>query len=139
MEALIESKLYKLKKQLEDYRSKKKKAEKEQRELNTVITKIRKKADEIEEGLQETLSTVEKRLKKLNPKSRFRVKYLGKVKEFLLNPSSSSAVADTREAERKAKIKYLDLDDSITYYIKRIRELEREIDDLQKMLKQMGD
>lgn len=138
LKAEIESEIRRLQKQLQDYRSKKKKAESEQRELNTVISKIRQKAEEIERGLQEAISTIERRLDKLNPKSKFKVKYLGKAKGFLQNSSASSAVESTRDAERKAKKKYLELDDTISGYNRKIYGIEQEIEKLKYQLKQMG-
>ncbi len=134
----IESEISRLQKQLQGYRSKKKKAESEQQEMDTVISKIRQKTAEIEGGLQETLKTIEIRLSKLNPKSKFKVKYLEKVKGFLQNSSSSSAVENTREAERKAKKKHLELEDTISGYNSKIRSLEQEIEKLNNQLKQLG-
>ena len=138
LKAEIEREIRRMQKQLQDCRSKKKKAESEQRELNIIISKIRQKTEEIEGGLQETLRTIEKRLGKLNPKSKFKVKYLEKAKGFLQNSSSSSAVENSRDAERKAKKKYLELDDTISSYNSKIRSLEQDIEKLNNQLKQMG-
>ena len=51
LKAEIESEIRRMQKQLQDCRSKKKKAESEQRELNIIISKIRQKTEEIEGGL----------------------------------------------------------------------------------------
>lgn len=135
----MESEISRLQKLLQDYRSKKKNSEEEQRELNTIISKIRQKTEEIDGGLQETIRTIVGRLDKLNPKSKFKITYLEKAKGFLQNSSASSAVESTREAERIAKKKYLELDDTISGYNRKIFDTEQEIETLKSQLAQIGE
>ena len=131
----IEAEISRLQKLLKDYKSKKKNAEKEQDELEDVIGKIRAKAREIEDGLQETVNNIEKKLKRINQKSRFKTRYLGNAKNMLLNSDSSTALQGTRDAERKATDKYYALDDKISGYRTKIVTLESQINALRQQLK----
>ena len=131
----IEAEISRLQKQLKDYKSKKKKAENEMDELEDIIAKIRAKAREIEEGLQETINNIEKKLKRINQKSKFRSRYLGKAKNMLLNSDSSNALQGTRGAEKKATDKYWALDDKISGYRTKISSLEGQINALKQQLK----
>lgn len=131
----IEAEISRLQKQLKDYKSKKKKAENEMDELEDIIAKIRAKAREIEEGLQETVNNIEKKLKRINQNSKFRSRYLGKAKNMLLNSDSSTALQGTRDAERKATNKYWALDDKISGYRTKISSLESQINALKQQLK----
>ena len=131
----IEAEISRLQKQLKDYKSKKKNAENEMDELEDIIAKIRAKAREIEEGLQETVNNIEKKLKRINQNSKFRSRYLGKAKNMLLNSDSSTALQGTRDAERKATNKYWALDDKISGYRTKISSLESQINALKQQLK----
>lgn len=131
----IEAEISRLQKQLKDYKSKKKKAENEMDELEDIIAKIRAKAREIEEGLQETINNIEKKLKRINQKSKFRSRYLGKAKNMLLNSDSSTALQGTRDAEKKATDKYWALDDKVSGYRTKISSLEGQINALKQQLK----
>lgn len=131
----IEAEISRLQKQLKDYKSKKKKAENEMDELEDIIAKIRAKAREIEEGLQETVNNIEKKLKRINQNSKFRSRYLGKAKNMLLNSDSSTALQGTRDAERKATNKYWALDDKISGYRTKISSLESQINALKQQIK----
>jgi len=131
----IEAEISRLQKQLKDYKSKKKKAENEMDELEDIIAKIRAKASEIEEGLQETINNIEKKLKRINQNSKFRSRYLAKAKNMLLNSDSSTALQGTRDAERKATNKYWALDDKISGYRTKISSLESQINALKQQLK----
>lgn len=131
----IEAEISRLQKQLKYYKSKKKKAENEMDELEDIIAKIRAKAREIEEGLQETVNNIEKKLKRINQKSKFRSRYLGKAKNMFLNSDSSTALQGTRDAERKATNKYWALDDKISGYRTKISSLENQINALKQQLK----
>lgn len=130
----IEAEISRLQKQLKDYKAKKKKAANEMDELEVIIAKIRAKACEIEEGLQETVNNIEKKLKRINQKSRFRTRYLSKAKNMLLNSDSSTALQGTRDAERKATNKYWTLDDNISEYQAKISSLESQINELKQKL-----
>ena len=130
----IEAEISRLQKQLKDYKAKKKKAANEMDELEDIIAKIRAKACEIEEGLQETVNNIEKKLKRINQKSRFRTRYLSKAKNMLLNSDSSTALQGTRDAERKATNKYWTLDDHISEYQAKISSLESQINELKQKL-----
>lgn len=130
----IEAEINRLQKQLKDYKSKKKKAENEQDELEDIIGKIRAKACEIEDGLQETVNNIEKKLKRINQKSRFKTRYLGNAKNMLLNSDSSTALRGTRDAERKATNKYYALDDKISGYRTKISSIESQINALRQQL-----
>lgn len=130
----IEAEISRLQKQLKDYKAKKKKAANEMDELEDIIAKIRAKACEIEEGLQETVNNIEKKLKRINQKSRFRTRYLSKAKNMLLNSDSSTALQGTRDAERKATNKYWTLDDNISEYQAKISSLESQINELKQKL-----
>lgn len=131
----IEAEISRLQKQLEDYKSKKKKAENEMDEFEDIIAKIRTKVREIEEGLQETVNNIEKKLKRINQNSKFRIRYLAKAKNMLLNSDSSTALQGTRDAERKATNKYWALDDKISGYRTKISSLENQINALKQQLK----
>lgn len=131
----IETEISNLQKQLKDYKSKKKKAENEMDELEDIIAKIRTKAHEIEEGLQETVYNIEKKLKHINQKSKFKSRYLEKAKNMFLNSDSSTALQGTRDAEKKATDKYWALDDKISEYRMKISSLESQINALKQQLK----
>lgn len=131
----IEAEISRLQKQLKDYKSKKKKTENEMDELEDIIAKIRAKAREIEEGLQETINNIEKKLKRINQKSKFRSRYLDKAKNMLLNSDSSTALQGTRDAEKKATDKYWALDDKVSGYRTKISSLEGQINALKQQLK----
>lgn len=127
-----EIEINKLQKQLKEYKAKKKKAEKEMSELEDVIAKIRAKSHEIEEGLQETINNIERRLNRINQKSRFRARYLANARNIVLNSDSSMALQGTRDAERKAIKKYWALDDKISEYQSKIFALENQINRLKQ-------
>lgn len=131
----IEVEISRLQKQLKDYKSKKKQAENEMKELEDIIAKIKAKAREIEEGLQETVKNIEKKLERINKRSRFRTRYLSNAKNMLLNSDSSTALQGTRDAERKATNKYWSLDDQISGYKTKIFTLENKINELKQQLK----
>lgn len=134
----IQEEINKLQKQLKNYQTKKEQAENEQKELDDIIINIRRKSQEIEEGLQETLKNIQRKIDKINRRSKFKVTYLENAKQFLQNTDALSALECTHEAERKAKIKFLDLDDLINDYSKKIIKIEKEISALKHQLNQMG-
>lgn len=130
----IEAQISELRKQLIEYKSKKKKAENEQDDLEEVIGRIKMKEREIEDGLQETVNNIEKKLKNINQKSRFKTRYLENAKNMLFNSDSSTALQGTRDAERKAMYKYYVLDDKISEYRRKIFTLESKINELAQQL-----
>lgn len=133
----IELEISRLQKQLKDYKAKKKKAENDMDELEDIIAKIRIKKREIEDGLQETVNNIEKKLNRINPKSRFRTRYLSKAKSIISNSNSSTALQSTRDAERKAINKYQNLDDQISGYRSKISSLENRLYALNQQLTAM--
>lgn len=129
-----EAEISRLERQLKDYKARKRKAESEMNELEDIIAKIRAKAREIEGGLQETVNNIEKKLKRINQRSRFGIRYLTSAKNLLLNSDSSTALQGTRDAERKAKEKYWALDNKISGYQTKISVLENQIYALKQQL-----
>lgn len=130
----IESELARLNRQLNSYKSKKQKTENEMREIEYIIEKIRIKTHEIEDGLQETLNNIEKKLKLINQRSRFRIRHLDNAKSILLNSTSSNALQSMRDSEKKATDKYWTLDNKLSGYCVKISELESEINVLKQQL-----
>lgn len=134
-QAEIEAEIIKLQKQLNDCKLKQKKAKMEMDELEDIIAKLRSKAREIEQGLQETINNIERKLQHINEKSKFKSRYLNSAKSIILNSNSSIALQSTREAEKKAVAKYWDLDDTISEYQTEILMLENQISAFKQQLK----
>lgn len=130
----IEAEILLLKKELSEYKWKKKIAESKLEEMEDILQKIRKKEREIEEGLHESIRTIERKLELVNPKSKFRTNYLKEAKSFLLSSRSYAALDETREAQARLKRKIFSQDDKIDYYKTKIRKLESRIDELKNQL-----
>lgn len=116
-----------LKKKLNEYRSVRRKKASEKETIEEAIGKLQKKCREIEEGLQETADTISRRLDRLPSRCKFRITYFEQAKSKFLNSQSSNAVEQTREAERIAKNKLLDLEDDIEELDRRIHSTEERI------------
>ena len=65
----IQEEINRLKRQISNYEKDKNKAVNEQKDLISVIDKIGKKANEIEDGLQQTLTTIDIRLRTVSSQS----------------------------------------------------------------------
>lgn len=135
----IENELRRLRMQLEQYYSKRAKRTKERDEMERIINELHKKEQEIEKGIQQTLTTIKARVDKLNKKSKFRVRYVENAKRILYNSNSSNAIERVRGAERKAKNRCLELDGTINYYNRMIYATEKEICFLKQQLEQTGE
>lgn len=135
----IENEIGRLWMQLNQYYSKRKECTKKRDELEEIINKLHEKAQEIETGIQQTLTTIKARVDMLNRKSKFKVRYVENAKRILYNSNSSNAIERVRGAERNAKKRYLELDGTINYYNRKIYATEREIYFLKQQLEQMGE
>lgn len=128
----IQEEINRLRRQINSYEESKSQAVSEQKELIAVIDKIGKKAAEIDDGLQQTLSTIDLRLSKVNPNSKFPELYRKAARERLMNSSSSNALAETKEAIQVGQKKCADYDETIKYYSSLIRHTEYEIAQLKR-------
>lgn len=72
-------------------------------ELEEIITKLRKQAEEMEIGLDETLKRITKKIDVLNGCEKFKTDYYEQVKGILYNSSTNSAITDMRQAISKIK------------------------------------
>ena len=116
-----------LAKQLAECQQKRKKAESDRRELEDALVHLLKKRQEIDEGLQETLSTIKRRLDRLTITCRFRESYYEQAKKRLFGTQSSMALQQTSEATADAKRKILDYDSKIGALDARIRDIEERL------------
>ena len=128
----IQEEINRLRRQISSYEKSKSQAVSEQKELIAVIDKIGKKAAEIEDGLQQTLSTIDLKLSKVNPKSRFPELYRNAAKEKIMNSNSSNALAETKEAIQVGQKKCAEYDETIKHYSSLIRQKEYEIEQLKR-------
>ena len=128
----IQEEINRLRRQISSYEKSKSQAVSEQKELIAVIDQIGKKAAEIEDGLQQTLSTIDLKLSKVNPKSRFPERYRNAAKEKIMNSNSSNALAETKEAIQVGQKKCDEYDETIKHYSSLIRQKEYEIEQLKR-------
>ena len=112
---------------LNSYSASKQKAEKEQKELIRVIDKLSMKTREIEQGLQTTLETIDRRLRRVNPQSRFPEMYYETAKKTLYNSNSAKALQMTRDSIESAKKKCVEYDEKIHSLNVKINQTEAEI------------
>ena len=123
----IEAEVLELEKQLNRYIQLKRDAEKDMCDLEVVIDGIRRKASEIEAGLQETVGRIKTKLSKINNKSKFSVRYMENAQRILFSSHSSSALQRVRKSEENARSRYMELDDEIDRYTLKIASLQRQI------------
>ena len=96
----LEAELRALERQLRECFNGLENAESEQNDLISAIEKIHQKTNEVENGLQETMRNIDDRLSKVNPNSKFRVRYREQAQKLLMNSSSSSALDELKSSER---------------------------------------
>lgn len=119
-----------LTKQIIAYQQKKKRAESDREEMEDALEHLMKKQQEIDEGLQETLHTIRRRLDRLTIKCRFREFYYEQAKKRLFGMQSSMALQQTSEAAADARQKILDYDSEID-------DLNVKIQDIEERLRQL--
>ena len=130
----IQEEINRLKRQISNYEKDKNKAVNEQKDLISVIDKIGKKANEIEDGLQQTLTTIDIRLSKVNQNSKFPEFYRNAARERILNSKSSNALSETKAAVQSGKKKCAEYDELIQHYSSLIRNCENEVEQLRRKL-----
>ena len=100
--------------------------------------KIEKKKSEVEEGVNDTLRTIDQRLSAVNPRSKFKVQFRDGAISILNGGSYSSAVSELSDLIKLAKNKYSSKETEITVYKKQIVSIEQEIDTVKQQLVQLG-
>ena len=121
-----------LKKQLEECKWKRRRQKSQADKLEEAVQKLAEKRREIEEGLQETASRIDKNVERLPSNCKFRLRYAEAAKARFLNPGSSEALEHTRESERTAKKRLMDAEDAVDALDKKIRQLEAQLQKLSK-------
>lgn len=120
----------KLNRDLLEYKTKRRFKQADVDDMEDALKKLRKKRQEIEEGLQETSDTIEKWVSRLPNNCKFRYRYHEQAKNKFLNPDSSKALEHTLESEGKAEKKLEKLQDELDAINKKIREIEKKIEAL---------
>ena len=134
----LESKLRNLQKNLNEVKTKRTSAEHDLEQLEDVIRKIEKKKSEVEEGVNDTLRTIDQRLSAVNPRSKFKVQFRDGAISILNGGSYSSAVSELSDLIKLAKNKYSSKETEITVYKKQIVSIAQEIDTVKQQLVQLG-
>lgn len=117
-----------LKKELAELKFKRQKKKSDRKDYEDAYEKLTKKAREIEEGLQETESTMSKWLDKIPANTKFRQTYFETAKAKFLNGESSAALEHVRESKRTTQRRIDKLDEEIEELNEKIKALEKEID-----------
>ena len=130
----IQEQINRVRREIGNYERSRDKAKSEQKELIAVIDKIGKKASEIEDGLQQTLSTIDTKLSRVNQRSRFPELYRAAAKERIMNSKSSNALSETKAAIQSGQKKCSEYDETIKHYSSLIRQKEYELERLKRML-----
>lgn len=86
-------------------------------ELEDIIIRLTRKAEEMETGLDGTMRLISSRLSVLNGCEKFKTNYSEQVKNILYNSSTNSAITETRQAITKIKNECyrLDSDNDVLY------------------------
>ena len=138
LDAEIKLEITRLEKQISIYQKKIQNAKSEQNEIDTSISNLQKKKNEVEECLYQTFEKIKRRFDRLNIKASFKENHYREVKNIIFGSSSSSVITSIQESLAKAKKRYFELDDDIDEYYKIIKRLENQIYDLRSQLKQVG-
>ena len=99
----IENELRRLRMQLEQYYSKRAKRTKERDEMERIINELHKKEQEIEKGIQQTLTTIKARVDKLNKKVNLEFDMWKMQREFFIIqtlPMRLKGYVEQREKQR---------------------------------------
>lgn len=130
----ISKEIIRLQKQLNNYKAKLKNAKSEQKQVDDLVNQLRRKKREMEDGLQETVNTVKRKIERIKSKNHFGSAYLNEVEKILYSSNSSSALESIKESERKAIQKFNSLDTDIENYKKKISLIEQEIFSLKQRI-----
>lgn len=130
----LQAELSRLRRLLRKYESEKSAAIREREELVVTVDELKAQANEIEGSLWKAMEEIERKLKYVNPNSRFPEKYRADARGRLMNDRTDNAIASIRAAAQKAQQKCEALDSSIKSYSSKISQAEREIQALQQRL-----
>lgn len=131
--------LAELKRQLSDYEQQRKDKNVQIESMEDTLERLQKKSSEIEDGLQETINTISRRLDQIPGRNKFRVIYLEQAKSKVMNPQSAKALEHTREAQRQVKSKLSQLEEEVKTLNSKIRTTEDQIWQLSQQLNQTED
>ncbi len=86
-------------------------------ELEDIMTRLVKKADEMESSLENTLKLINNRLSEISNCEKFKTNYCERVKNILYNSSTNSAITETRQAITKIRKECykIDSDNDVLY------------------------
>lgn len=104
-------------------------------ELEDLMIRLTRKAEEMEVGLEGTLKLINSRIDVLNGCEKFKTNYFERVKEILYNSSTNSAITETRQAITKIKNECYRLDGENDVLYGKIYNANQQIAQLREWLR----
>lgn len=136
-EILIE--LHHLEKRLIEVQHYYNKDSKQIKEWEDALATLKKKDEEIKQGLERTMRKIDSKLKNVNKKSRFRVKYRDEAKKRVYGPSSKRALQMIADDIKTGNKRIEELENNVARYKREINDLEQRIREKRMQLQNTGD
>lgn len=109
------------------------------KEWEDALATLKKKDEEIKQGLERTMRKIDSKLKNVNKKSRFRIRYRDEAYKRVYGPSSKRALQMLADDIKTGNIKIEELENNVARYKREINDLERRIREKRMQLQNIGD